>query len=272
MTFKLPTPDDNLCQLTGKVALVTGAGRGIGRQIALSLAKNGATIAACSRTLHELASLQEEIEKLHSSCLYQTVDVKKEKAIVDFVNEVNSKLGKIDIVVNNAGIYRTEPVSDHSLATWHEVMDTNLTSALITCRHTIKGMCDRSWGRIVNISSISGKVAEAFGAAYSASKFAMIGLTQALALEVARQGVTVNAVCPGWVDTKMANAQLEDPSYLNLTEQEPSQAKEIAQLSSPQLRFIDPAEVAGLVVYLCSESARGITGQAINICGGLSLH
>ena len=133
-------------------------------------------------------------------------------------------------------------------------------------------MIERNWGRIINISSISGKVAEAFGAAYSASKFAIIGLTQSMALEAAKHAITVNAICPGWVDTKMAGDQLSDDNYLSLTEQEPSQALEIARLSVPQMRFIAPEEVASLVVYLCSEQARGITGQAINICGGLSLH
>lgn len=272
MTTQLEMPGGKSNQLAGKVALVTGAGRGIGRQIALHLARNGAAIAGCSRSSDELGSLNAEIKVLQGDLFYRTVDVRDEQAIVDFIEDAKSKLGKIDIVINNAGIYRTEPVRDHTLATWHDVMNTNLTSALITCRHTVIGMCDRGWGRIINISSISGKVAEAFGAAYSASKFAMIGLTQALALEVAKDGVTVNAICPGWVDTKMANTQLEDTSYLTLTEQESTQAKEVAQLSCPQMRFIDPAEVAGLVVYLCSESARGITGQAINICGGLSLH
>ena len=116
------------------------------------------------------------------------------------------------------------------------------------------------------------KVAEAFGSAYSASKFALIGLTQSMALEAAKHAITVNAICPGWVDTKMAGDQLSDDNYLSLTEQEPSQALEIARLSVPQMRFIAPEEVASLVVYLCSEQARGITGQAINICGGLSLH
>jgi ketoreductase len=133
-------------------------------------------------------------------------------------------------------------------------------------------MVERGWGRIINISSISGKTAEIWGSAYSASKFGMIGLTQALALEVARHNITVNAVCPGWVLTEMATEQLQDPQYCELTGSDPKDAIANAAYSVPQQRMIEPEEVAALVAFLASDRARGITGQAINICGGLSLH
>jgi ketoreductase len=132
-------------------------------------------------------------------------------------------------------------------------------------------MIGKAWGRIVNISSVSGKTAEAYGAAYSASKFGIIGLTQALALEVAKSGITVNAICPGWVRTDMAIEQLQDPKWCGLNEIDQSQSVEIARLSIPQNRFLESEEVADLALFLCSNQARSITGQAINICGGLSL-
>ncbi len=259
-------------ELNGKVALVTGASRGIGRAIAVALAEQGASVVVCSRTIATLAALTKEIESKGGRCIYSQVDVRLESSVDELLSFTNKEMGKIDILINNAGIYRTEAVDGHSLTTWDDVLSTNLTSALLTSRRVLGGMISRSWGRIINVASISGKVAEAYGAAYSASKFGLIGLTQAMALEVARYGITVNAVCPGWVSTSMASEQLSDESYLRLTEQEPSQASEIARLSVPQERFIEPHEVANLVVYLCSNAARGITGQSINICGGLSLH
>lgn len=258
--------------LSGKVALVTGASRGIGKAIALVLADHGAALAIGSRRIDALEPVRAEIENMSIPCLAHRLDVSSEPSVAEFLQATESKFGRIDILVNNAGMYKTEPVRDHALDTWHEVMETNLTSALLTCRHVVKGMIERNWGRIINISSISGKVAEAFGGAYSASKFGLIALTQALAQEVARYAITVNAVCPGWVDTKLATDQLEDEKYLSLTEQDSLHAKETARLSMPQLRFIEPDEVAGLVAFLCSDSARGINGQAINICGGQSLH
>ena len=127
-------------------------------------------------------------------------------------------------------------------------------------------------GRIVNISSISGKSGEPYGAAYSSSKFAMIGLTQSLALEVARHGITVNAVCPGWVETDMAYEQLTDRRWCELNSLPVEDSVEIARLSIPREKFVKAEEVAALVRFLCSEDAQSITGQAINICGGLSLH
>ena len=133
-------------------------------------------------------------------------------------------------------------------------------------------MIELNWGRIINISSVSGKVGEIWGSAYSASKFALIGFTQSLSLEVARNGITVNAVCPGWVDTEMAKGQLEDPQWCKLNSVDPSESLSNACFSVPQMRFIEPSEVAALVVFLASVAARGITGQSINICGGLSLH
>jgi NAD(P)-dependent dehydrogenase (short-subunit alcohol dehydrogenase family) len=258
--------------LSGKVACITGASRGIGAAVAKRLAAHGVKVAAGARTTSDLGALKADIEKMQGVCLDYTLDVRDQDSVAEFLSVAQSQLGAVDILINNAGIYATEPVAGHDLALWHDVIATNLTSALFTCRLVVPSMTERRCGRIINISSISGKVAEAYGAAYSASKFGLIGLSQSLALEVAHLGITVNAVCPGWVETKMASDQLSCERYLDLTEQEPSEAKDIARLSVPQRRFIEPAEVAGLVVYLCSDEARGITGQAINICGGLSLH
>ncbi|HEY9871487.1 MAG TPA: SDR family NAD(P)-dependent oxidoreductase [Candidatus Obscuribacterales bacterium] len=259
-------------ELAGKVAWVTGASRGIGRAIAIALAARGAALAIGARNAEALAGVRGSIESLGSSCFAAPLDVRDGNQVESFAQQIAAHLGAPDILVNNAGIYRTEPVRGHSLHVWQETIETNLTSALLTSRCVIDGMAAKGWGRIINIASISGKVAEAYGAAYSASKFGLIGLTQALALEVARLGITVNAVCPGWVKTDMAAEQLSDERWCRLNSLDTSEAADLARLSVPQERFIAAEEVADLVAFLCSGAARGITGQAINICGGMALY
>jgi len=266
-----PLHASNKYALHGKVALVTGASRGIGKAIALSLAANGAHLALFARNQEALNSVKEEIEPLGRPCLAQSGDICKEEDIDRVVRLTEKKLGPIAILVNNAGIYKTEPVEDHDLASWAEIVDINLTGAMLASRRVLKPMKAAEWGRIINISSVSGQAGEAFGAAYSASKFGLIGLTQSLALEVAKYAITVNAVCPGWVMTEMAKEQLNDETWCGLNDLDASQSEEIARLSVPQMRFIEPYEVGQLVAFLCSDDARGITGQAINICGGLSI-
>jgi NAD(P)-dependent dehydrogenase (short-subunit alcohol dehydrogenase family) len=260
--------------LKGKVALVTGASRGIGKAIALGLASAGAKVALLSRTETQNQKLQKTIELLGTECISATVDVKDTQSLELFINECRQNLGNIDILVNNAGIYYHQAVKDHLLQDWHEVLETNLTSALITCRCVVSDMIEQGWGRIINISSISGKIAEINGSAYSASKFGLIGLTQSLALETAKHGITVNAICPGWVKTDITSWQLSHNPDIIVNGQPDCSLDgiELARLSIPQERFIEPSEVAALVLFLCTHSARGITGQALNICGGLSLH
>ena len=258
--------------LNGRAALVTGASRGIGRAIALSLAANGASLAILARNLESLHFVTDEIRALGSKCIADAVDVSRESDLEKFIARAISEFGSIDILVNNAGVYATSGVEQQSMDEWRSVLEINLTAAAFASKCVLPAMISGEWGRIINISSISGKSGEPFGAAYSASKFALIGLTESLALEVARHGITVNAVCPGWVKTKMALDQLQDPTWCELNAIDEEQSVEIARLSVPQMRFIEPEEVADLVSFLCSESARGITGQAINICGGLSIH
>ncbi len=267
--FSLLTP----AHLSDRVALVTGASRGIGKAIALELASQGAALAIISRNLTDLGTLQTEIEtRSQRSCLAFACDVGEPDTLERVIQQVQEEHGALDILVNNAGIFSGTALIGQALDEWRSILEVNLTAAMRACKAALPLMIERKWGRVINVSSISGKSGEPYGAAYSASKFGMIGLTQSLALEVAREGVTVNAVCPGWVDTDMARNQLNDEEWCRLNNIDPADSLEIARLSVPQQRFIEPDEVANLASYLCSNVARGITGQAINICGGLSLH
>ncbi len=258
----------------GKKVLITGASRGIGRACALEFGRLGADLAILSRSSEALAGLRKELTDISSGLrvIDLAIDVAQSEALKECFIQVKEKLGSVDILVNNAGIYITEEVDGHDLAAWQKTIDTNLTACMVASSCVLEAMVAQKWGRVINISSISGKAGEAFGSAYSASKFGLIGLTQSMALEVARFGVTVNAVCPGWVATDMAFDQMKDAKWCQLNQLEPADSLDIARLSVPQQRFIEVGEVASLVAYLASEDAKGITGQAINICGGLSIH
>ncbi|MBU6451304.1 MAG: SDR family oxidoreductase [Cyanobacteria bacterium REEB67] len=258
----------------GKRVLITGASRGIGRACSLAFARLGADLVLISKNAQNLSAVQKELGLLGSgqTVLIEAADLADAEALNATLKRIKDRLDGIDILINNAGIYITEAVADHSLASWQRTMDTNLTSAMLLSSQLVSGMVDRRWGRIINISSMSGRSGEAYGAAYSASKFALIGLTQSLALEVAVTGVTVNAVCPGWVATDMAFGQLTDQRWCELNQLEVAHSVDTAKFSVPQQRLIEASEVADLVIYLATDAARGITGQAINICGGLSIH
>ncbi|MBX3135477.1 SDR family oxidoreductase [Candidatus Obscuribacterales bacterium] len=270
-------------ELHGKNALVTGASRGIGRAIALELAALGARTALVARSSSLLESLAKEInDKNSGDAIYKSLDIEKESFALELAKWLKAEGFHVDVLVNNAGIYSTDyiplehadgwEVSDPGNDDlWKRTMAVNLNAPYILAKVFAPAMIERKWGRIINISSISGQKAEAYGTAYSASKFGLIGVTQSLALELARHGITVNSVCPGWVETDMAQEQINDPEWCRLNDINPEESLDIARLSVPQMRLIQPDEVAGLVGYLCSDRAKGITGQAINICGGLSI-
>lgn len=258
-------------QLTDKVVVVTGASRGIGRAIAEVFASAGAIVHGIARSEENLTALKSHIESTGGRCTTHVCDVSNFDSLHAALAEVSSTSESIDVLINNAGIYATSAVRNLDLAQWSSTLDINCSAAFVATKTLLERMIDQKSGRIVFISSISGKSAEPYGAAYSASKFAMLGLMQSLALEVAPFGITSNAICPGWVDTEMAHNQINDELWCSLNKLEPSQSAEIARLSVPQERLIDPIEVAHLALYLCSSAARGITGQAINICGGLSI-
>ncbi|HEY9683336.1 MAG TPA: SDR family NAD(P)-dependent oxidoreductase [Oculatellaceae cyanobacterium] len=258
-------------QLTDKVVAITGASRGIGRVIAELFAEAGATVHCIARSLNNLDSLREAIESRGGKCQVHACDVSDFDNLQAIMNEIIEQSERVDILLNNAGIYSTSAVRNIEPSQWSSTLNINCSSAFVAARAVLDKMIEQRWGRVLFVSSISGKSGEPYGAAYSASKFAMIGLMQSLALEVAQFGITSNAICPGWVDTEMAHNQINDPQWCALNNLDVAQSEEIARLSVPQERLLEPLEVAQLALYLCSDAARGITGQAINICGGLSI-
>jgi len=255
--------------LTGKVALITGGGTGIGKAISETLVKNGARVAIASRNSSHLATAAEEAKALNHPLLTFRMDVKKKEEVQKTVAGVLEEWGSIDILVNNAGISGLSKIDDEDDSRWHDILATNLTGAYLITKEVLRAMKDQSDGRIINISSVLGKFGVPGYTAYCSSKHGIIGFTKALALEVVHRGITVNAICPGWVDTEMARLGIkESADNQGITTQEfQNQAIEAV----PIKRFLEVEEVAHLVAYLASHEAKGITGQSINICGGQTM-
>lgn len=255
--------------LKGKVAVVTGGGTGIGKAISESLAKNGARVAIASRNPPRLETTAEGFKPPDYPLLAIRMDVRKKEEVQMGVARVIETWGSIDILVNNAGISGLNRIEDQDDSRWYDILETNLSGMYLITKEVLRVMKNHSDGRIINISSVLGKFGVPGYTAYCASKHGMIGFTRALALEVAARGITVNAICPGWVDTEMARLGIkENAAYQGMTVQEfQKQAIEAVPLK----RFLEAEEVAHLVSYLASHEARGITGQAINICGGQTM-
>lgn len=248
---------------------MTGGGTGIGKAISKSLAKDGARVAIASRNLSHLESAKNEFKSLEYAPLDIRMDIRKKDEVQQGVRRVLEMWGGIDILVNNAGVSGQNRMDGQEDSRWYEILDTNLTGAYLVTKEVLKNIKDHSGGRIINISSVLGKFGVPGYTAYCASKHGLIGFTRALALEVAQRGITVNAICPGWVDTEMARQGMrESAAYEGISVE---QFKQQAINAVPIKRFIDVDEVAELVAYLASEKAHGITGQAINICGGQTM-
>src|SRR5579864_2314792 len=242
--------------LSGRVALVTGASQGIGRTCALRLAKDGATVAVAARNQDKLNELVAEITAAGGNAAAFALDVGDEEQVKATVKAILAQFGKIDILVNNAGITRDQLVMRMKRADWDAVLQTNLTSAYLCIQAVIPSMLKQRWGRIVNITSIFGQMGQAGQANYAASKAGLIGLTMAIAREVASRNITVNAVAPGFIETAM-------------TAELPAELKQQALAMIPLGRVGSDADVAHAVNFLVSEEAAYITGHVLNVNGGI---
>lgn len=252
--------------LGGKIALVTGGSRGIGHSIALAFAAHGSQVALTGRTQATLDVVAEEIHRLGGKALPLSCDVTNKQEVETLKKKIASQLGAVQILINNAGVAPAAGFLEMPDQLWEEVLRVNLTGTYNCCKVFLPEMIASRWGRIINIASIVAKVAYSHISAYTTSKHAVLGLTRALAVEMARTGVTVNAICPGYVETELTfnNARL----MAEKTGRRVEEAIGLFMGSSPQKRLIAPEEVAELAVMLASKSAAGITGQAINIDGG----
>lgn len=256
-------------RLDEKIALVTGGGTGIGKAVAAQLAKNGARTAIASRTLTRLEAAAAELKAAGLAVLPVQMDIRRKADIRHAVAQIIARWGAVHILVNNAGISGLSMIDDPDDSKWRDIVDTNLTGMYLLTKEVLKHMPSHSGGRIINISSVLGKFGVPGYTAYCTTKHGMIGFTRALALEVVDRGITVNAICPGWVDTEMAALGIGETAALQGLTAEEFKAQAVAAV--PIKRFLDADEVAHLVGYVASEQARGMTGQAINICGGQTM-
>jgi ketoreductase len=252
-----------------KVAIVTGGATGIGKAISLNLAKNGARVAICSRNLSRLEAAAAEFQALGLPVLTLAVDVRKQDQVRKAVAEVIAKWNVIHILVNNAGISGLNLIDDPDTSKWQAIVDTNLTGMYLMTKEVIKHITDDTGGRIINISSVLGKFGVPGYTAYCTTKHGMIGFTRALALEVVSRGITVNTICPGWVDTEMSAQSISESAAFQGITAEEFKAQAVAAV--PIKRFLEADEIAGFVCYIASDQAKGITGQALNICGGQTM-
>ncbi len=255
-------------KLENRVALITGGGRGIGRAIALTFASEGAQVAVAARSFEQVEKVAREIaDKFSTRALPVVCDVSDVASVERLFKSFNESFGRgPDILVNNAGIAESAPVTKTNDELWQRHLAVNLSGTFYCTRAALPQMLERGWGRIINIASIAGKTGAPYIAAYSASKHGVLGLTRSAALEVAAKGITVNAICPGYVATDMTTRGIEN--ITKKTGLSADQAMESIKKMSPQNRIVEPEEVATLALLLATEEGRGINGQAINVDGG----
>lgn len=254
-------------KLQGTTALITGASKGIGRAIALAFAAEGADLAVTGRAVEDLEALASAVQAYGVRCAVVAADLAQRGAVDEIYNAAVSALGPIHVLVNNAGVGSSanpKPIVNYDDDFWDLLIYVNLTVPYLLCKRVLPDMLAARYGRIINVASINGKIASFHGAAYAASKHGLLGLTRTLATEVVKDGITVNAICPGPVHTLINDIRMQyDAQRLGRTfaEQEATM--------TPMGRRLEPDEIAPLAVYLASRESAPMTGQAINIDGGV---
>jgi 3-hydroxybutyrate dehydrogenase len=255
-------------KLSNKLALITGGGRGIGRAIAVEMAREGARVALAARTFEQVENVAQMIRsETGREALPFHCDVSDATSVRTMFLEIAEHFKTApDILVNNAGIAESAPLLKTDDDLWQRHLSINLNGTFYCMREALPGMLANGWGRIINIASIAGKTGAPYIAAYSASKHGVLGLTRSVALEVGAKGITVNAICPGYVETDMTSRAVENITAK--TGRPAAEALDGIKQTNPQKRLVTAEEVASLALLLASEDGRGINGQAINIDGG----
>ncbi len=244
-----------------KVAIITGASRGIGLAIAKRLRNDGARVALCARSID---SLKRHESELGDHALAVAMDIRDQKNVEEGIRRIVDRFGKVDIVVNNAGVSGVTPIEAKETAAWIDIINTNILGSYYVTRSSVSHM--PNGGRVIMISSVLGKFGVPGYTAYCTAKTGLIGFTRALALELAPRKITVNALCPGWVDTEMALTGMKNgAASQGITVEE---FRKQAMSRVPLGEMVTPDEVAGLVSFLASDAGKNITAQAISICGG----
>jgi NAD(P)-dependent dehydrogenase (short-subunit alcohol dehydrogenase family) len=252
--------------MKGRTAVITGGGRGVGAAVAARLAGAGASVLVASRTKSQVDEVAGRLRADGHTAHAETCDVGDAASVDRLAARAVERLGRIDILVNNAGVALAAAVHKTSLEDWNRLFTVNATGAFLCLKAFLPGMIESRWGRVVNVASIAGLTADRYIAAYAASKHALVGLTRAAAAEAAAHGVTVNAVCPGYLATDMTRESVA--RIVRSTGRTEAQALEAILQTTPQKRLIEADEVAEAVAYLCTDAARGVNGETLVIDGG----
>ena len=251
--------------MSKRIALITGAAGGIGHAIAAALASAGFRV-----VLNDILSDTDGnavATALAPDAIYLRSDLLQPGVPGALIKEAATRAGPVAVLVNNAGVQRVSPIVDFEEADWNRVRGLSLDAAFLCTKAALPAMIAAGWGRVINIASAHGLVASPFKAAYVAAKHGLVGLTKATALEVAEQGITANAICPGYVRTPLVEAQVADQMRVHGLSRE-AVLRDIILASQPTRRFVEPEEVGAMATYLASDAARSITGTAISIDGG----
>ena len=248
--------------LAGKHALVTGGGSGIGAAIAATLAQAGAAVTICGRRMEMLENTAARQPNIHPI----DADVTDEASVAHLYEQARAERGPLDIVVANAGWAQGAPAEKISSALWAQTLAVNLTGAFLSVQPALAAMRERGWGRVIFIASTAGLKGYAYVAPYVAAKHGVVGLARALALETAKAGITVNAVCPGYTETPLLQQTVD--RIITATKRSEADARATLEAVNPQGTLIQPQQVADVVLWLCGQESAAITGQAISVSGG----
>lgn len=257
-------------RLEGQVAVVTGASRGIGRAIAEAYAREGAAVVCAARSTEQLSDVVAGIEDAAGRAVAVACDISDDEQVAELTRRSTEAFGSVDTLVNNAGTYKPGRFLDYDLEDFQHIMDVNWLGTVRVTRAFLPGMIEREHGRIINVASTAGKYGSLFQSPYNSSKHAVVGLTRCLALETAKQGIRVNAICPGFVDTDMISGNAV-AGFAEIMGIEEEQVVPAVLQRVPIGRMLEPEEVAELAVYVASPPADAMTGQALTISGGLIL-